>query len=94
MKANKYKVIWTKKYKKSYDLCIKRGLDINLLDYIVFQLANGQILDPHHKDHKLQGKYTGYRECHIQPNWLLIYKIEDDKLILTLTNTGSHADLF
>ena len=65
-----------------------------MLDNIVFQLANGMPLDTKHNDHKLYGKYNDCRECHIEPDWLLIYKIEDDKLILTLTNTGSHSDLF
>jgi len=67
---------------------------MNLLNNVVFQLENGLPLDLKHNNHKLHGKYSDYRECHIEPDWLLIYKIEDDKLILTLTNTGSHSDLF
>ena len=72
----------------------KRGKNLNLLDNVVFQLANGMELAPKYDDHKLYGEYSDYRECYIEPDWLLIYKIEDDKLILTLTNTGSHSDLF
>jgi len=52
------------------------------------------LLDPKYKDHKLHGKYNNCRECHIEPDWLLIYEIKNDKLILTLTNTGTHSDLF
>ena len=90
----KYIVKKTKIYKKSHKLCQKRGLNMELLDNVVYQLANGYRLDAKYNDHKLHGKYKNYRECHIEPDWILIYKIEDDKLILTLTNTGSHSDLF
>ena len=91
---NNYNVIWTNKYKKAYKLCKKRGYNMKLLDNIVYQLANGIPLELKYNDHKLHGKYNDFRECHIEPDWILIYKIEDDKLILTLTNTGSHSDLF
>lgn len=57
-------------------------------------LANGETLPPKYKDHELKGNYQGHRECHIEPDWLLIYKIENDILILTLTRTGTHSDLF
>ena len=79
---------------KNLRKCVKRGLDENLLWNVVNMLANGQQLEPKYKDHRLHGKYKEYRECHIENDWLLIYKIEDDKLILTLTDTGSHSDLF
>ena len=72
----------------------KRGLDIKLLDNIVYKLSRGEKLDKKYKDHILKGKFKGFHECHIQPDWLLIYKIQDDILILTLVDTGSHADLF
>ena len=84
----------TSKFKKDYKLVKKRKLDLNLLKQVVFKIANEISLDEKHKDHELTGKYKGFRECHIQPDWLLIYLIEDQTLTLTLTRTGSHADLF
>jgi len=92
----KYEIKMQKEYRKSRKLCKKRGLNMALLDYVVFQLANGEQLEPKYNDHKLNNskKYMNCRECHIEPDWLLIYKIENDKLILTLTDTGTHSDLF
>ena len=84
----------TSKFKKDYKLIKKRKLDVNLLKRVVFKIANEIPLDEKHKDHELTGKYKGFRECHIQPDWLLIYLIEDQILTLTLTRTGSHSDLF
>jgi len=90
----KYKIKMQKEYRRNRKLCKKRGRDMELLDYVVNQLANGQRLEAKYNDHKLHGNYKDYRECHIEPDWLLIYKIENDKLILTLTNTGTHSDLY
>lgn len=89
-----YKVITSSRYKKSYKKMAKRGLSLKLLDDVVYKLSHGKKLDKKYKDHILKGKFKGYHECHIQPDWLLIYKIQDDMLILTLVDTGSHADLF
>lgn len=72
----------------------RRGLDINFLKEIVTKLANGEPLDAKYKDHQLSGNWIGHRECHIQPDWLLVYRYEDDVLVLTLTHTGTHSDLF
>ena len=72
----------------------KRGLDIRLLDNVIDMLRQGQTLDIKYRDHALTGNYEGYRECHIKPYWLLIYYIENDILTLTLSDTGSHSDLF
>lgn len=72
----------------------KRGLDIRLLDNVIDMLRQGQTLDIKYRDHALTGNYEGYRECHIIPDWLLIYYIENDILTLTLADTGSHSDLF
>jgi len=72
----------------------KRGLDLNLLDTVVDELRQGNPLDEKYKDHMLKGEYAGFHECHIKPDWLLIYLIEDNILTLTLVNTGSHSDLF
>lgn len=87
-------VKFTSKFKKDYKLIKKRGMNINLLKEIVGKLANNIPLEEKYKDHELTGNYKGFRECHIQPDWLLIYLIEDDKLTLTLTRTGTHSDLF
>ena len=90
----KYDLIMTTKFKKSLKLAKKRGLNIKLLESIVNDLQNDRILDIKYKDHELKGNYKGFRECHIQPNWLLIYLKENEVLTLTLVDTGSHSDLF
>ena len=84
---------FTSAYKKSYKLMKKRGLNLSLLDSVVYTLANGDSLPEKYRDHALKGKFSGFRECHIQPDWLLIYMIQDDILTLTLVDTGSHSDL-
>lgn len=90
----KYELILTGKFKKSLKRAKKRGLNIKLLDDIVEKLLNAIPLDEKNKDHELKGSYKGFRECHIQPDWLLIYLLEDDVLVLTLVDTGTHSDLF
>lgn len=90
----KYIIKRSGKFKKSYKLAKKRGLDISLLKDIIYKLGNGVQLDEKHKDHALKGEWNGFRECHIQPNWLLVYLVEDDILTLTLVDTGTHSDLF
>ena len=72
----------------------KRGLDVSLLKEVILKLGNGTPLEAKYKDHALKGEWNGFRECHIQPDWLLIYLVEDDVLTLTLVDTGTHADLF
>ncbi len=72
----------------------KRGLDLSLLDEVVDKLRQGIPLEEKYRDHGLIGNYQGFRECHIKPDWLLIYLIENDILTLTLVDTGSHSDLF
>ena len=89
-----YEVKFTTAYKKSYKLMKKRGLDISLLNDVVDKLRQGIPLEEKYKDHGLSGNYEGFRECHIKPDWLLIYLIENDILTLTLVDTGSHSDLF
>ena len=73
---------------------MKRGLKIRLLEDVVAALAMGEPLPEKYKDHALTGNWVGHRECHIQPDWLLVYRIEDDVLVLALSRTGSHSDLF
>ena len=90
----KYIVKPTNKFRKDYKLMERRGLDVSLLDEIITKLAQGIPLSEKNQDHELVGKYTGHRECHIQPDWLLVYRVEKDVLVLTLTRTGSHSDLF
>ena len=90
----KYRLSMSGKFKKSLKLAHKRGLDISLLENVVNTLQQGLPLEEKYRDHELKGKYKGFRECHIQPDWLLIYLIENDVLMLTLVDTGTHADLF
>lgn len=90
----KYELALTGNFKKSLKLSRKRGLNMNLLEAVVDKLLNGIPLEAKYRDHALKGKWDGFRECHIQPDWLPIYLVEDDILTLTLVDTGSHADLF
>lgn len=90
----KYGVVLTSMFKKDFKLAKKRGYDISLLNNVIDILASGQPLAEKYKDHSLVGNYKGYRECHITPDWLLIYEIDDNKLFLYLTRTGTHSDLF
>lgn len=90
----KYEIKNTSQFKKDYKLAKRRGMDIGLLKELVVKLANGETLDVKYKDHSLSGNWIGHRECHIQPDWLLIYRYEEDVLVLTLTRMGSHSDLF
>ena len=82
MRASKYTVKPTSQFKKDYKLAMKRGLDISLLEDIIAKLALGESLPEKNRDHALSGNWNGYRECHILPDWLLIYKLEDNVLIL------------
>ena len=94
MRKTKLTVKPTTAFKKDYKLAIKRGLQIELLETVVETLAMGNALPPENRDHDLTGNWRGHRECHIQPDWLLIYRIEGDVLVLTLSRTGTHSDLF
>lgn len=89
-----YRIKFTSAYKRSYKLMKKRGLDISLLDDVVDKLRQGIPLEEKNHDHELTGTFSGFRECHIKPDWLLIYLIENNILTLTLVDTGSHSDLF
>jgi mRNA interferase YafQ len=90
----KYTVKFTSKFKKDYKLAMKRGYPINLMEKTVSLLADGTALPEQYMDHALFGNWAEYRECHIQGDWLLIYRIEGDVLVLTLARTGTHSDLF
>lgn len=90
----KLDIVWTAQFKKDYKLAMKRGLKMDLLDNIIRQLSKGLPLPEKNRDHLLTGNYVGCRECHIQSDWLLVYRVENDILVLTLARTGTHSDLF
>ena len=89
----KYDLAVTAQFRKDYKLARKRGLKMEALAEIVTLLARGEALPEKNLDHSLSGSWLGHRECHILPDWLLIYRIEENVLILTLTRTGTHSDL-
>ncbi len=89
-----YEVIWTSRFKKGYKLCKKRGLPLEELKTVVELLRTDQVLHEKYRDHELTGKFSGTRELHIQPDWLLCYRKNNGILTLTLVDTGTHSDLF
>jgi len=90
----KYKVRRTTQFKKDYKLAIKRNRVIEKLDLVIETLATNGFLPLEYNDHPLVGNKKGLRECHIEPNWLLVYEIDHGLLVLVLTSTGTHSDLF
>ena len=94
MRKTKYIVKPTTQFKKDFKLAMKRSMKIELLEEVIALLAMGETLPDKHKDHALTGNWVGHRECHILPDWLLIYRIENEVLVLTLARTGTHSDLF
>lgn len=89
-----YKIVYTNRMKKDAKLMKKRGKDLNKLVDVLSLLSSGNPLPMQYKDHQLTGSLHDFRECHIEPDWLLMYQIYEDTLILSATATGSHADLF
>lgn len=89
-----YEIRPTKRFQKDLKRIKKRGYDLSLLSEIIKKLASGQELSLQNKDHPLSGNFEGCRECHITPDWLLIYEIENKSLYIYLTRTGTHSDLF
>lgn len=89
-----YELKKTSKFKASFKLAKKRGLDISLLEKIVEKLRTDQPLEEKHRNHELQGNFKGVWECHIQPDWLLLYYKNKDVLVLTLVDTGTHSDIY
>ena len=87
-------IVWTTQFKRDYKLAMKRHLRIDLLDDVIRMLSRGELLPEKYRDHTLTGNWIGYRECHLLPDWLLVYRVEDDILVLTLVRTGTHRDLF
>lgn len=94
MNETKYTVKFTAAFRKDYKKAQKRRLPVEKLREIVGLLAMGEPLPERNHDHALTGDWIGHRECHIQPDWLLIYRIEGDVLVLTLARTGTHSELF
>jgi mRNA interferase YafQ len=90
----KLEIIASNKFRKDLKLARKRGLKLEKLDVVVETLANQLPLDTRYRDHALTGNYGDFRECHIEPDWLLIYRQDEDVLELFLFRTGSHSDLF
>ena len=88
------KIVLSSKFKKDLKLAKSRGYNLSLLETVVNALADQKVLDAKYRDHELSGNYSGFRECHIKPDWLLIYRVHDGELILFLSRTGTHADLF
>ena len=89
-----YEIKTTTKFEKDLKLMKKRGYDLKLLKEVIDILSNGEELSSKYKDHYLQGDYIGFKECHRKRDWLLVYKIDNNILVLTLSRTGKHSDLF
>lgn len=91
--SKKFELDYTNAFAKDLKKIKKRGYNIDLMQQVVNKLQDGEQLEPKYKDHLLTGNWNGYRECHILPDWLLIYRVYDEKLLLVLTRTGTHSDL-
>lgn len=89
-----FEVVLSNRFRKDLKLAAKWGLRLDELNAIVEQLAAGQTLPERNRDHALTGDYIGFRECHIRPDWLLVYRVDGDALELFLFRTGTHTDLF
>ena len=89
-----YEIKMTTKFKKDYKLAMKRGYNSKLLSEVIELIASGKLLPERYKDHNLTGNWKDFRECHVTPDCLLIYKLDNELLVLTLTRTGTHSDLF
>ena len=91
--SEKYAIKWSSRFKKDYKRMMRQGKTISKLDDVIHKLAFGEPLPESFRDHALTGNWANHRECHIAPDWLLIYQIYEDVLVLELTRTGSHSDL-
>lgn len=87
-------IVLSNQFKKDLRQIAKRGYDLDLLEAVVNTLAASEPLDEKYRDHALSGSYSGFRECHIKPGWLLVYRVNDKELFLFLSRTGTHSDLF
>ena len=89
----KYQLIMTSTFKRDLKKLKKRGYDLSLMNSVITKLQYGETLDIKYKDHALKGNWKGFRECHIAPDWLLVYEIIENICVLSLVRTGSHSDL-
>lgn len=90
----KYDIQFTTQFKKDLKLAKKQNKDLDKLFSVIEVLARGETLPPQYRDHDLSGNYKGTRECHVEPDWLLIYEIQDNVLVLMLYRLGTHSELF
>jgi mRNA interferase YafQ len=90
----KYRIVPTGAFRKDLKIILKRGYNLDLLGFVVDTLADGKPLPEKYKDHALTGRFKDCRECHITPDWLLLYELSNSEVILYLTRTGTHSDLF
>ena len=90
----KYDVQFTTQFKKDLKLAKKQNKDLDKLFSVIKVLARGETLPPQYRDHDLSGNYKGTRECHVEPDWMLIYEIQDNVLVLMLYRLGTHSELF
>ena len=90
----KYAVKFTNQFKKDLKLAKKQGKDIERLYAVIEKLADDEPLEQKYRDHDLNGNYKGCRECHVEPDWLLVYEVMDEVLVLMLYRVGSHSTLF
>jgi mRNA interferase YafQ len=89
-----YRIARSNSYKRDYRLAERQGRDVERLECVIDALASGDSLPAEYRDHPLKGEYKGYRECHIEPDWLLVYKIDKGLLVLLLSRTGAHSKIF
>ena len=89
-----YELAKTSQFKASLKRAKKRGLNISLLEEVIEKLRTDVPLEERFRNHELMGKYKGIWECHVQPDWLLLYLKDNDVLVLTLVDTGTHSDIF
>ena len=94
MRKTKYTVVTTAQFKKDYKRAVKRGMNMSRLEDVIAALAMGEDLPEGNKDHALSGKGEGHRECHVIPDWLLVYRVDEGVLVLTLVRNGTHSDVF
>lgn len=87
-------IVRSNHFLKDLRIAKKRGFDLSLLDEVVTKLAKREKLDAKYRDHSLSGEFSDFRECHVKPDWILIYSIDDEELELFLFRTGTHSDLF
>ena len=90
----RYEVRFTSRFKRDVKAAQRQGKDLTKLFEIIEKLSSGEILEERYRDHELSGRYRGKRECHVEPDWLLIYERSEDVLVLLLYRLGSHSDLF